>query len=144
MTTQKILYFNELDSLTGDKYIAVPSNDITKENFSLLDLNAYPLFENNKQIGIITRYVTDIYLENNNKYYQVYYYTIFFDNTNDSINFNFTFITDPTNGGTFPANVPINCVITSCSGSIFDKNGTIEFLPLKFDPTIIMITINLY
>ena len=143
MTTQQVLYYYEKDPEITNQYIAVPSTDITKENFSLLDLNAYPLYNNNQKVGVITRYVTDIYLDSNNQYYQVYYYTIFFDNSNDSISFNFTFITNPNNGGVFPANVPINCVITSCSGTIYDKKGTVKFLPLENIPVIITITIDL-
>ena len=145
MTTERVVYYYELDPHATSQYIAVPSQDITKDNFSLLDLGTYPLYDNDfKKIGLATRYVTDIYLDYDNKYYQVYYYTLFFDETNDSISFNFTFITDPDNGGHFPYNNSINSVITSCSGNIYNKRGTVEFLPIDNDPRSIIITINLY
>ena len=145
MTTEIIVYYYELDPHITGEFVAVPSQDITKDNFSLLDLGTYPLYDNDfKKIGLLTRFVTDIYLDYNNKYYQVYNYTIFFDNSNDSINFNFTFIADPNNGGVFPPNVPINSVITSCSGNIYDKRGTVQLLPLDNDVQSRIITINLY
>jgi hypothetical protein len=145
MSTRQYLYYYQKDPEITNKYIAVPSTDISKDNFSLLDLATYPLYDNDfKKNGLLTRFVTDIYLENNNTYYQVYYYTIFFDNTNDSINFNFTFISNPDNGGIFPPNVPINCVITSCSGSIYNKRGTVQLLPLDNEPQSRILTIDLY
>jgi hypothetical protein len=145
MTTQIFLYYYELDPQITNKYIAVPSIDITKENFSLLNLGTYPLYDNDfKKVALLTRFVTDIYLDSNDKYYQVYNYTIFFDDSNDSINFNFTFITDPNNGGSFPVNIPINCVITSCSGNIYDKRGTVQLLPLDNHAKSRILTISLY
>ena len=145
MSKRIVTYYYETDPQITNKFVAVPSSDITKENFSLLDLGTYPLYDDDfKKIGLLTRFVTDLYVDKNNKYYQVYYYTIFFDNSNDSINFNFTFIADPNNGGVFPPNVPINCVITSCSGSIYNKRGTVQFLPLDNIPQSRIITIDLY
>ena len=143
MTIQDYYYY-ETDPKISNQYVAVPSSSGTQPNFSLLDLGTYPLYDNHFiKIGTLTRFVTDIYLEADNKYYQIYYYTIFFDNTNDSISFNFTFISDPTNGGTFPAGFKINSLITSCSGNLYDKKGKVVLEPLDNQPKTRILTVTL-
>ena len=145
MSTRQYLYYYQKDPAITGEYVAVPPSDACKDNFSLLNLATFPLYDNDfKKTGLLTRFVTDIYLDNNNTYYQVYYYTIFYDNTNDSINFNFTFKSNPDNGGVFPPNVPINSVITSCSGNIYNKRGTVQLLPLDNEPQSRILTIDLY
>lgn len=143
MAIQNFYYYEE-DAKITNQYVAVPPSSSTQNNFSLLNLGTYPLYDEFFiQMGVLTRFVTDVYIEAINKYYQVYYYTIFFNNTNDSISFNFTFITDPNNTGNFPPGFKINSVITSCSGSIYNKTGTVVLEPLDNPPKTRILTVTL-
>ena len=143
MTITNYYYYVKDPKITS-QYVAVPSSSGTQANFSLLDLGTFPLYDNDfKQIGLLTRFVTDIYLETVNKYYQVYYHTIFFTDTNDSISFNYTYISDPNNGGVFPPGYKINCIITSCSGTIYNKTGTVLLEPLDNAPQTTILTVDL-
>ena len=147
MAEQFSVFYYATDPAEKSHYVALPPEDSTKDNYSDLGLQSFPLYDNNfKEIGLLTRFITSIYSENSREeYYQTYNYTIFFYDSSNSINFNFSnLIKIEGNTGLFKAGVPINSVITSCSGNIYDRRGTVQLLPFDNDVKSRMLTITLY
>lgn len=147
MASEIIFYSYALDPNIINFELPVSCEDNTKPNNSYLNYEIIPIYDNEfKQIGVITRVIVGIYNDNINQieYYENYDYTIWFFNNYDSINFNFNLPYIVGSGSFFIPNIPINSVITNCSGSIWNKKGTSQILPLDNDVKTRIYTIILY
>ena len=145
MASQYVFYYYATDPSSKSVEVALPPEDITKPEYSSFSYNKRILYDNDfKQVGVLTRYVSDIYSQNSSdEYYVIYNYTIWLNNSSDSINFNFNEIIYDDYPYFIPG-VPINSVITNCSGSIWNKKGTVEFLPLDNKVKSRILTVTLY
>jgi hypothetical protein len=146
MAQQFFVYYYATDPEIKSNSVALPPEDVVKENYSDLTLQSYPLYDNNfQEIGLLTRFITSIYSENiRDEFYQTYNYTIFLYDSKNTINFNFTFVSKNDGSNFFKAGVPINSIITSCSGTIYDKRGTVQILPFDNDVKSRLVTITIY
>ncbi len=145
MASKYIFYYYATDPNSKFVEVALPPEDITKPNYSSLHYNTIALYDNNfKQVGVLTRYFSDIFSQNSSEdFYSIDNWTIWFNNNSDSINFNANEIVSDDSPYFIP-NVPINSIITNCSGSIWNKKGTVEFLPLDNKVKSRIITVTLY
>ena len=145
MASQYVFYYYATNPDLKSVEVALPPEDITKPIYSALYYDTMPLYDNDfKQVGVLTRVIPDIYSQNSSEeLYSIYNCTIWFNNNSDSINYNFNQILS---GDTpyFKPGVPIKSVITNCSGSIWNKKGTVELLPLDNKVKSRIITVTLY
>ena len=145
MASQYVFYYYATDPNLKTVEVTLPIEDITKPNYSSLYYDTIQLYDNDfKQVGVLTRVVPNIYSQNSSEeYYSIYNWTIWFNNNSDSINYNSNEI-DSDDSPYFKPGVPINSVITNCSGSIWDKKGTVELLPLDNKVKSRILTVTLY
>ena len=155
MASQIIVYSYANDPNSKQVAVALPPEDVTKPFYSDLSYNIFPIYNNDfKQIGVITRVVPDIYTGNDTEgevqAYGIYNYTIWFSEDfdifkkGDSINYNLNLPFLAGQSSFFVPGEPINSVIINCSGSIWDKTGTVQLLAFDNEVKSRMYTITLY
>ena len=149
MASQIVFYSYAIDPNIKSVEVALPPEDATKPAYSNLFYQTIPIYDNNfKQIGVITRVIPEIYTGNDTegeiKVYGIYNYTIWFSGTNDSINFNLNIPFLAGDSSFFTPGEPYNSVITNCSGSIWNKKGTVEFVAVDNEVKSRIYTVTLY
>ena len=145
MASQYVFYYYATDTNFSSVEVALPPEDVTKPLYSSLAYDIIQLYDNDfKQVGVLTRVIPTIYSQNSSeKLYPIFNCTIWLNNNSDSINFNFNQIISG-DEPFFKPGVPINSVITNCSGSIWNKKGTVELLPLDNKVKSRILTVTLY
>lgn len=144
MSKKFVIYYYALDPIQTNAEVALPIEDIKKENYSSLYYDIITAYDNNfEKVGVITRNVRNIYTGELSDYYTIDNWTIWLNNGLDSINFNINRFLNESSAYFIP-NVVVKSVITNCSGSIWDKKGTVEILPLDNKVKTRIITVTLY
>lgn len=108
--------------------------------------NTFPLYnagDSYKPIGLLKRFGTQVYLSDGTLGYFTQLFTIYFNDSNDTISFQIDNI-DIQGSKYYKPGVPLNSVITSCSGSIWNNRGTVQILPFDNEIKTRLITVTLY
>jgi hypothetical protein len=143
------LYYYATDAKIKEYSLKMNSIDKTcelDENVAYLTVSSFPLYSYDnpyKPIGILKRSGTQLVDDDQKNEFVTQLCTIYFYNKNDTVSFELNDI-ENRDGTFYPPNIYLNSVITSCSGDIYSKRGTVSILPLDNEIKTRIITINLY
>jgi len=140
------LYYYATDPKIKNYSLEIENNDNSDTSVAYLTADSLPLYSNDnpyKAIGILKRSGTQVPSVDQSDEFVTQLCTIYFYNQNNSISFELNDI-EYRNGKFYPPNIYINSVITSCSGDIYSKRGTVSILPLDNEIKTRIIKITLY
>lgn len=129
MSDQIIVYFYATDPQIETYNLKLTPIKNDNPTYSVNSQAAiYPIYDSNfNEIGKMKRFGTNVSELNLKNQYISWYYTIYFYKDNNSVSFEINDI--ESFNPYFKPYVPINSVITSCSGSIYASRGTVQIYP---------------